>query len=77
LAAGIKSVEALKLGSADVTRDVRESNFGAHQSPKSQIPKPKLQRNSNPQTPKRVVGEYWSLGFLWDLVLGIWNLQEL
>jgi hypothetical protein len=38
---------------------------------KVQIPKPKFQEISNQQTPKRVVGEYWSLGFLWDLALGI------
>src|ERR1043166_5185749 len=45
---------------------------------KSQIPKPKLQRNPKFQAPTAkshaAVFGSWSLELLWDLVLGIWNL---
>jgi hypothetical protein len=72
LAAGIEYVKALKLGARMLHAMCAKAT-----SALIKVPNPKLQRNSNHQTPKRVVGEYWRLGFLWDLVLGLWDLQEL
>src|SRR5207245_877284 len=47
---------------------------------KFQIPKPKLQGNSNHQAPKTArpvwMFEYWSLELLWGLVLGTWGFRS-
>jgi hypothetical protein len=45
----------------------------ATQSTKSQIPNSKLISPGTTALNHVSVIEYWNLGFIWDLVLGIWD----